>query len=209
MLIQEYKLETKQNFPVQIFASDIDSEAIDKARQGLYPMNIEADVSAERRKRFFKKEGEHYRINKEIRDMVTFAVQSVIKDPPFSKLDLISCRNLLIYLEPELQKKVFLLFHYALNPDGLLLLGTAESVGELTDLFHPFEKKQKIFRHIQQPEPRRVLFDIPHADTHAYPAMSAQPREAGMPRARQFAGPGAKYRAGAFCPGLRDRRCQR
>ena len=183
MLIQEYKLETQKIFPVQIFASDIDKEAIDKARQGLYPVNIEADVSAERRKRFFKKEGEHYRINKEIREMVTFAEQSVIKDPPFSRLALISCRNMMIYLEPELQKKVLLLFHYALSPDGLLLLGTAESVGEFTDLFHPYEKKQKIFRRMEGLTARRTLIDIPHASTYPPLTNDAQPREQGKVKA--------------------------
>jgi len=146
MLIVEYKRETGRNFPVRIFASDIDAEAIAKARLCRYPKSIDACVSAGRLKQFFRKEGDGYRICKEIRGMVVFAVQSVVKDPPFSKLDLISCRNLMIYLEPELQKKILLLFHYALNPDGILLQGSAESAGEVANLFHPWEKKQKIFQ---------------------------------------------------------------
>src|SRR5690606_38732572 len=102
----------------QLFATDINPEAIEQARQGRYSLNIAADVSPERLQRFFIQEEESYQVGEQIRGMVVFAVQSVIKDPPFSKVDLISCRNLLIYLEPTLQKKVMSLFHYALNPGG-------------------------------------------------------------------------------------------
>ena len=161
MLIAEYQRESGQNFPVQIFASDIDREAIAKARRCRYPRSIAESIGAERLKLFFRKEGDGYRLSKRIRGMVVFAVQNVIKDPPFSKIDLISCRNLLIYLEPELQKKVLLLFHYALSPDGLLLLGSAESVGELTNLLQPWDKKQKIFRRGEGPSPCWPLVNFP------------------------------------------------
>jgi two-component system CheB/CheR fusion protein len=136
----------KQHFNIQIFASDIDAQAIDHARLGIYPDSIAADVSQERLKQYFVKEGNVYKIRKQIRDMVIFSVQNVIKDPPFSKIDLVSCRNLLIYMDNPLQKKVLPLCHYALNKDGILFLGTSESIGQFTDLFHPIDRKWKIFR---------------------------------------------------------------
>ena len=110
------QVKPKENFTLQIFATDLDRDAIDKARQGFYPANIAADVSPERLRRFFIKEENGYRVGKEIREMVTFATQNVIMDPPFTKLDILICRNLLIYLTPELQKKLLPLFHYSLNP---------------------------------------------------------------------------------------------
>ena len=123
----------KQSYKVQVFATDIDSQAIATARAGLYPASIAADISPERLARFFTAEpdGSAYRIHKSIRDMLVFSEQNVIKDPPFSKLDLISCRNLLIYMGGDLQKKLIPLFHYALNPDGFLFLGTSETRGRI------------------------------------------------------------------------------
>ena len=123
MLLREHMEELKRNFKVQIFATDIDREAIDHARAGVYPSSIIADVSPERLAHFFYQEhpdGSTYRIHKTIRDMLIFSEHDLIKDPPFSKLDLISCRNLLIYMDAELQKKLMPLFHYALNPGGML-----------------------------------------------------------------------------------------
>ena len=117
------QVKPKASFTLQIFATDLDRDAIDKARQGFYPANIAADVSAERLRRFFIKEENGYRVGKEIREMVTFATQNLIMDPPFTKLDILICRNLLIYLTPELQKKLLPLFHYSLNPDGVLFSG--------------------------------------------------------------------------------------
>jgi len=136
----------KQHFNIQVFASDIDAQSIDYARLGTYPDNIAADVSQERLVRYFVKEGNTYKVRKQIRDRVVFAVQNVIKDPPFSKIDLVSCRNLLIYMDSKLQKKVLPLCHYTLNKDGILFLGTSESIGEFTDLFHPIDRKWKIFQ---------------------------------------------------------------
>lgn len=135
-----------ESYKLQIFATDLDRDAIDKARQGFYPANIAADISAERLQRFFIKEENGYRVGKEIREMVTFATQNVIMDPPFTKLDILICRNLLIYMTPELQKKLLPLFHYSLNPDGLLFLGSAESVSTSTDLFTPVNAKARLFR---------------------------------------------------------------
>jgi two-component system CheB/CheR fusion protein len=120
-----------ENHTVQIFATDLDPDAIDRARRGIYLANISADISPERLQRFFVKEGNGYRVGKEIRQMVTFATQNVIMHPPFTKLDILICRNLLIYLTPELQKKLMPLFHYSLNPEGILFLGSAESISSL------------------------------------------------------------------------------
>ena len=148
ILLAEHMEKLKRSIPVQIFATDIDSHAIAMARAGIYPASISSDVSPERLARFFTldTDGGFYRINKNIRDMLVFSEQDVIKDPPFSRLDLISCRNLLIYLTPDLQKKVVPLFHYALNPEGILFLGTSESVGEAAALFRALDAKAKIYR---------------------------------------------------------------
>ena len=153
ILLDECQEALKKNFKVQVFATDIDSNAIAVARAGIYPASIAADLSPERLARFFSPEPGNaycstgtYRIHKGIRDMLVFSEQNVIKDPPFSKLDLISCRNLLIYLNSNLQRKLIPLFHYALNPGGYLFLGTSETVSEFGDLFAALERKQKIFR---------------------------------------------------------------
>jgi len=148
ILLQE-RLETlKQNYTLQVFATDIDRQAIAAARLGIYPASIASDLSPERLARFFKAEpdGSAYRIHKNIRDLLIFSEQDVIKDPPFSKLDLISCRNLLIYMGADLQKKLMPLFHYALNPEGTLFLGTSETVGEFGDLFSGIDRKSKLYR---------------------------------------------------------------
>jgi len=148
MLMVERMESLKQNFTVQLFATDIDPIAIATARAGLYPASIAADLSPERLARFFTAEpdGSAYRIHKGIRDLLVFSEQDVIKDPPFSKLDLISCRNLLIYMGSELQRKLIPLFHYALKPGGWLFLGTSEGVGEFDDLFSVLERKAKIYQ---------------------------------------------------------------
>ncbi|TWJ14318.1 chemotaxis protein CheB [Geobacter argillaceus] len=140
------QVKPTENFTLQIFATDLDRDAIDKARQGLYPVNIAADVSPERLHRYFIKEENCYRVGKEIREMVTFATQNVIMDPPFTKLDILICRNLLIYLTPELQKKLLPLFHYSLNPGGVLFLGSAETLSSSSDLFTPLNIKSRLFR---------------------------------------------------------------
>jgi len=131
--------------PVQIFATDISAESIERARSGSYPESIASDVSPERLRRFFQRAEGGYRINKSIRDMCVFAKQDVTKDPPFSKLDLVSCRNLLIYLGPMLQKRVLSVIHYALRPTGHLVLGNSETIGSLSDLFGLVDKRHKIY----------------------------------------------------------------
>ena len=140
------EIKPKANFAIQVFATDLDGDAIDKARQGLFPANITADVSKERLKRFFTKEERGYRVRKEIREMVIFAPQNVIMDPPFTKLDILTCRNLLIYLTAEVQKKLIPLFHYSLSPGGILFLGSAETIGDATDLFALLSGKARLFR---------------------------------------------------------------
>jgi two-component system CheB/CheR fusion protein len=146
MALLEFLEEKTVKPAIQIFATDLsDTISLQKAREGIYPENIEAEVSPERLRRFFTKEGSRYRINKAIRDLCVFARQNVATDPPFSRVDLISCRNLLIYLALPLQKRVIPTFHYALNPGGFLVLGAAETVGAFTDLFGAVDQKHRIY----------------------------------------------------------------
>jgi two-component system CheB/CheR fusion protein len=155
-------LGRKGRFKIQIFATDIHKEGIEKARQGVYLPNIAAQVSPERLDRFFtREESGGYRIKKEIREMVVFAPQNVIMDPPFTKLDILSCRNLLIYLTPELQKKLLPLFHYCLKPGGILFLGPAETIGSFTDLFSVSDSKWKTFRRKESDSALINLTDFP------------------------------------------------
>ena len=145
------QLKPEARFSLQIYATDLDPDAIDTARKGLYPAKIVADVSAERLVRYFKaEEGGNYRINKEIRDLVVFATQNVISDPPFTKLDILTCRNLLIYFGAPVQQKLLPLFYYALNRNGLLVLGSAESVGNFGNLFVPANHKARTYRRLDQ-----------------------------------------------------------
>ncbi len=148
ILLKERIEELNQTFAVQIFATDIDRRAIAAARAGLFPVGSAADLSPERLARFFTAEadGSAYRIHKSLRDMVLFSEHDLIKDPPFSRLDLISCRNLLIYMGAALQKRVIPLFHYALNPDGFLFLGTSETMGDFSELFAVLELKAKLYQ---------------------------------------------------------------
>lgn len=148
ILLMERMETLKQSYTVQVFATDIDSRAIDTARSGVYPSSIAEDISAERLARFFTLEpgGQSYRLHKNLRDLLVFSEQDLIKDPPFSRLDLISCRNLLIYLDTSLQKKLIPLFHYALSPGAWLLLGTSEGVGEFDSLFAAMDRKAKIYQ---------------------------------------------------------------
>jgi two-component system, chemotaxis family, CheB/CheR fusion protein len=147
-------------FVLQIFATDLDQDAIEKARQGIYPANIAADVSSERLRRFFVHEENGYRVGKEIREMVVFAPQNLVMDAPFTRLDLLICRNLLIYLAADLQKKLLPLFHYSLNPGGFLFLGTAETIGSFGDLFAPLAGKNRLFRRLI-PTSKNEAIDFP------------------------------------------------
>lgn len=159
MLLIEKFGDAHISLNLQIFATDIDEAALEIARLGKYPISIEADIEAERLHRFFTQSTSHYQVNKQVREQVVFAAQNLISDAPFSKLDLISCRNLLIYLEPEVQRKVVSLFHFALNDDGYLFLGSSETVGRNIDLFKTVSKKWRIFRRIGPT--RREIVDFP------------------------------------------------
>ena len=146
ILIQEHLEKLPHPYKVQIFATDIDRHATDQARTGVFPASIAADVSPERLARFFTHDsGGHYRIHKTIRDLLIFSEQDVLKDPPFSKLGLISCRNLLIYLNANLQKRLIPLFHYALKPGGMLFLGNSETVGDQPWLFEALDRKARLY----------------------------------------------------------------
>lgn len=131
---------------LQLFGTDVNSRAIDRARQGLYPDNISAEVDSGRLSRFFSREGSHYRVGKQIRESVVFAEQDLLKDPPFSRLRMICCRNLLIYLNAEAQRRLLPLFYYTLNTGGVLMLGSSESIGQFGTLFDTLDKKWKIYR---------------------------------------------------------------
>ncbi|MEE4364550.1 MAG: CheR family methyltransferase [Desulfotignum sp.] len=150
-------LETMEKLGIkrflQIFATDIDADAITKARQGIYPKNIAADVSKTRLDTFFNEEKNHYRINKDIREMIVFAEQNVLRDPPFMHLEMLVCRNLLIYLEPAAQNKLIPLFHYNLKPSGILFLGTSEHTGRFEELFTPVHKRFSIYKKRDQRSP--------------------------------------------------------
>ncbi|RJQ77493.1 MAG: chemotaxis protein CheB [Desulfobacteraceae bacterium] len=146
ILVKECMRELKVNHEIQIFATDIDAKAIEKARQGVYLVNIATDVSAERLERFFVPGNNLYQIKKEIRESVIFAEQNVLRDPPFMNLDLLVCRNLLIYLKPAAQAKVIPLFYYSLKPAGVLFLGTSEGTGRFAELFQPIDKKFSLYQ---------------------------------------------------------------
>ena len=154
------KNKPQEGLSLQIFATDLDNEAIETARRALFSFNIVSDVSPARLTRFFNKTEEGYRVNAEIREMVVFANHNIIMHPPFTKIDIISCRNLLIYMDAELQKKIFGLFYYSINPDGYIILGSAETLGTQSALFTTVDSKLKIFKRAVTtiiPE----LFDFP------------------------------------------------
>src|SRR5262245_26492085 len=158
MLLTEFGANVPGGPSLQVFATDIDEAAVATAREGLYTLNDAADVSPERLRRFFTKEGERYRVRKEIREIVLFAHHNVIKDPPFSHLDLISCRNLLIYLNRSAQNRVLEVMHFALNPSGYLFLGASESIEGSIDLFSTLDKEHHIYQ--SRPVPTRAVFQV-------------------------------------------------
>ncbi len=183
MLFQQMVEERGQGYDIKIFATDVDRDAIEFASAGVYPESIAADISPERLSRFFLRKGDSYQIARPIRESVIFATQNILRDPPFTKIDLLTCRNLLIYLQPILQKRVLSLFDFALNADGFLFLGSSETVGDLADRFQVVDSKWKIYRsrHGGRPALRDALTMPPvqdrlharreaHSRTHATPA---------------------------------------
>lgn len=163
MLLVECIRELKRKITpkIQVYATDLDAGALEHARSGLYHDNIVAEVSPERLQQFFFKEDDQYRVKKELRDMIVFAQQNLIKDPPFIKLDLLCRRNMLIYFTPELQKKIIPLFYYALNAGGLLLMGPAETIGGFTDMFRPIDPKWKFFTRLKGNVMLANMIDFP------------------------------------------------
>src|SRR5581483_11882932 len=145
---------------------------LERARVGIYPQNIEADVSPPRLQRFFARTEKGYQISRQIREMVVFARHNLGKDPPFSRLDLVSCRNVLIYLQPQLQKKIVRVFHYGLNPTGVLLLGLSESVPE--ELFQPLDRKLKLY--LKRNVPAHATFEVVFGATPPAAAGEERPR---------------------------------
>lgn len=162
MLFKEAQeeLELTQDVSVQIFATDIDAMAISKARSGFYSVNIESAVTADRLHRFFNKSENGYQISKSLREMIVFAQHNLVMDPPFSRIDVLSCRNVLIYMTSQLQKKIIPMFYYSLKPGGIMFLGTAETIGNFSNLFIPVSKKLQLY-HKSNSTITRELFEMP------------------------------------------------
>jgi two-component system, chemotaxis family, CheB/CheR fusion protein len=183
MLFFEEIEASQRNIKLQIFATDIDEDAIQQARDGLYPASIEADVSPARLARFFSTEDGRYRVSRGLRAPVILSVHDLTRDAPFSRLDLISCRNLLIYLRPEAQQKALAVFHFALREGGYLVLGTSESVGDANDHFEPILKKERIYRHLGRA--RADELTLPFGRGEATRSLWIRPvRPAARPRAQ-------------------------
>ncbi|KTD16256.1 CheR family methyltransferase [Legionella jordanis] len=161
ILLHECLEQQKSLCNVQIFGTDIDEDAIEIARAGLFSPNIVNDLSKERLARYFIKEGDSYKVSIDIRKMIIFAIQNLVKDPPFTKLDVLSCRNLLIYLNAQLQKKILPLFHYSLKPQGILFLGTSETIGGFSDLFTIIDRRWKIFERKGGASSFHSVLDLP------------------------------------------------
>ena len=176
ILIQEYMERAGRNMEVQIFATDVDRDALETARAGVYPESVVQDLGPERVRRWFRHRQGVYRVSQTLREMVLFAPHDLLSDPPFFKLDLVCCRNLLIYLDSDIQQKILPLFFYSLNPGGWLFLGPSESVGRFSDLFHVQDKKWKIFRRSMDQTRSRV--EIP-MKTRLYAPLRQEHRQDG------------------------------
>lgn len=176
IVLDECKDELGLNLDIKLFATDIDEESIEKARLGVYPASIAEDISDERLRKYFDREDDSYRIKRFIRDMMIFAEHSVIRDAPFTKLDLITCRNLLIYLDTELQKKIIPLFHYSLNPGGILFLGSSETIGTLSDIFAPVDTKWKVYRREENQAYNYPMIEFPLGSTRRPGELQKQAR---------------------------------
>ncbi|MFG1462514.1 chemotaxis protein CheB [Xanthobacter sp. DSM 24535] len=174
MLFFEAIAAAQRPVRLQVFASDIDADAVALAREGFYPKAIEAEVSTERLARFFSREENGYRVGPDLRAAVVFTVQNVLADPPFSRLDMISCRNLLIYLGPQAQDKVVSLFHFALREGGILLLGTTETVGNAASRFEILSKSERLYRHTGRSRPGELGFSVGVGDTVRVPVRPSQ-----------------------------------
>ena len=161
ILFREWATKNGCMANITLFASDIDQQALAKAREGVYSNEALASVPESLVHTYFIPKNGHYIIRKDIRDMIIFAEQDIIQNPPFSKVDLISCRNLMIYLENETQQKVFEIFHYSLKTNGYLFLGNSESLGENNNLFKPVDRKWKIYRKFDAPTIGSRIWNLP------------------------------------------------
>ncbi|WP_454775669.1 chemotaxis protein CheB [Janthinobacterium tructae] len=168
-------------YSLQIFATDLSADAIDRARQGRFPSTISSEVSTERLERFFMQDKNDYLVRKEIRNMIIFAQQNIISDPPFTKLDILCCRNLLIYLNAKLQQRLIPLFHYALNRDGVLLLGSADTPGHFSELFAPLTTSTRLYRRLDNLARQRLLTYFPTKVSSATPPPPSDTRDVSMP----------------------------
>ena len=199
MLLREAMDAGTPAFRAQIYATDLDEEAIAAARIGRYPKTIASDLSPQRLERFFFDEEAGWRVKKEVREMVVFAVQSVVKDPPFTRMDLVSCRNLMIYLEPGLQDRLVRTFHYALKPGGVLVVSPSEGVGEHAELFEPLDRKWKFYRARPSGTAARTRF-AEGASWSPEGSRSAAPEAARKPRELQLAEFARRSLLQAFAP---------
>ena len=192
--------------PIKILASDINESALERARAGHYIENIAMDVSPERLRRFFSRVNDHYQVGKAIRDICVFSRHDLTRDPPFAGLDLVSCRNVLIYFDLALQRRVMPLFHYALRPGGHLMLGPSETIGTFGELFTPVDRDSKVYAEERDPDPGRSSISIPASGTRREPRSASGPWREG----RRHPRPPARGRQGAaleVCPRRRpDRR---
>lgn len=179
IIIREVLDDLEKDCRVQIYSTDIAEDVIAVARKGNYPPNIAADITSERLNKFFVRDENGFQVKKEIREMVIYATQDVIKDPPFTKLDLLSCRNLLIYLEPELQSRLIPTFHYSLKPGGILFLSTSESIGNARDLFIPMSKKWRIYKASGVKAGVQIIMETPVSWINTNPGIPLPDRETG------------------------------
>jgi two-component system CheB/CheR fusion protein len=182
ILFLEQMGKDERHHPLQIFATDLDEESINVGRRGIYPKSIAADIAPARLKRFFTEEGNSYKIKNNIRETIVFAQHDLVKDSPFSKLDLVCCRNVLIYMDGSLQKKLIPMFHYTLNASGTLFLGESESVGTFADLFAPVDTRHKIFRRkplgtSYEPELADVGYPLPLEAARERPHAATAPQD--------------------------------
>lgn len=188
ILLLEQLATAQKSCPIQIFATDVDDDSLDVARQAVYPESIATDVSPERLARFFTRVSESsYQVSKQLRETVIFARQNLISDTPFSKLDLVVCRNLLIYLEPEVQTKVLGLLHFALNEAGWLFLGSSETIGRNADLFEAISSKWRIYRRIGPSRPNNVQFPVAQSEPHQAKEMAPPGKPPAPPKLPELA----------------------
>lgn len=184
MVFLEHIERTGSRLKLQVFASDMSQETLAFARQGLYPASIEKDVPPERLRRFFRRAGEYLQIDRDLRERVTFAAHNLLSDPPFAGLDLVSCRNVLIYLEPRAQERLLDLFHFSLRPHGVLWLGSAETISDRSASFNEISSKHRMYLSAGRVRPER--YRVPHWVAERVPIHGLPPEPAGPPTAPQI-----------------------